>query len=162
MVDNMIDNYNQNQSSTSNQVVERVFLAVSRQGMEEARGLNKTQQHILANDNLKTLEQRTRNSTFRRQQASIVECGESWMKHWYSLQNNSVPENYYGSLIPMVINFYIATEATVFVGVSGSSWSTDVWTTRYYQGKGEQNYQYTPNGIIPVANGGLPPTHGNC
>jgi hypothetical protein len=60
------------------------------------------------------------------------------------------------------MNFYIATNATIFVGVARSSWSTDVWTTRYYQGKGATNFQYTPDGIIPVPNGGLPAAHKNC
>jgi hypothetical protein len=157
MVDAMIAEYNHNESLSKDNVVGRVFLAVSRQGMEEARGRNNTKKELLANENLDTLEARTGNTDTAR----IVECGEGWMKHWYSTQDK-MQDNYYGTLIPMVLNFYIATEATVFIGVSGSSWSTDVWTTRFYQGKGDRNYQYTSDGIIAVPNGGLPPPHGNC
>jgi hypothetical protein len=162
MVDAMIAEYNHNQSlSKEDNVVERVFLAFSRQGIEVARGRNNPKIHskeeLLANENLHTLEARIGNADTAR----IVECGEGWMKHWYSTQD-SIQDNYYGSLIPMVLNFYIATEATVFIGVSGSSWSTDVWTTRFYQGKGDRNYKYTSDGIVALPNGGLPPPHSNC
>jgi hypothetical protein len=95
-----------------------------------------------------------------------------------------VEYDYYGSIVPSMINFWLACEADVFVGVAKSSWSTDVWTTRYYMGKGHTNYQYIHllddddddsggdnaddsnrrqhRGIIPVPNGGLPPSHKSC
>eukprot|EP00957_Ditylum_brightwellii_P005215 398445-Ditylum_brightwellii.AAC.1 len=102
------------------------------------------------------------NSAVLESKPSYVTCGEEKMKEWYSSMKDEIEYNYYGSLIPMVIDFYIATEAAVFIGVSNSSFSNDIWTTRYYQGKGNKNFQYTPQGIIPVPNGGLPPPHGNC
>ena len=81
------------------------------------------------------------------------------MDQYYQKHPNSLD---YGSLLQSVVNFYIATEATAFVGVRGSSYSTDIWTTRYHQGKGESNFEYTPEGIVAMANGGLPPKHTNC
>lgn len=74
-----------------------------------------------------------------------------------------LPNNYYGDIVPSMINFWLAVNADVFVGVMKSSWSNDIWTTRYYQGKGAHNYEYTKeHGITPVGNNGLPPPHKNC
>jgi hypothetical protein len=92
----------------------------------------------------------------------VFECGEIWVDRWYK-QQDDVPDDYYGSLLPSVLNFYIATQATVFVGVEKSSWSTDVWATRFHLGRGESNFKYTPNnGIVPLENGGRPPIHLSC
>jgi hypothetical protein len=92
----------------------------------------------------------------------VFECGEIWVEHWYKNQVN-IPDDYYGSILPSLLNFYIATQAAVFVGVDKSSWSADVWATRFHLGKGENNYKYTPdNGIVPLENGGRPPTHLSC
>lgn len=74
-----------------------------------------------------------------------------------------LPDNYFGDLIPSVLNFWLAVQADVFVGVRRSSWSTDVWTTRYYMGKGGRNFEYTSkNGIRSIGNNGLPEPHRNC
>jgi len=44
-----------------------------------------------------------------------------------------------------------------------SSWSNDVWTMRYYQGKGDGNFEYTPGrGIVPIGTNGMPPPHEDC
>lgn len=74
-----------------------------------------------------------------------------------------LPDNYFGDLLPSVLNFWLAVRADVFVGVQKSSWSTDVWTTRYYMGKGGRNFEYTSTkGIRPIGNAGLPKPHTNC
>lgn len=74
-----------------------------------------------------------------------------------------LPNNYFGDILPSLMSFWLAVNADVFVGVMGSSWSNDVWTVRYFQGKGDRNFQYTRDrGIIPVVNNGLPPPHGKC
>lgn len=160
MVDEFIGNYNKN--ATKEKHVKRMFMAVSRKGMEEAMGKNKTVHERLANKNLDTLSWRLAEGQDPQSgMSTIVECGESWMKRWYS-QQDQLDDDYYGTLIPMVMNFYIATEAEVFIGTKGSSWSTDVWTTRYYQGKGDRNFKYTKEGIVPIPDGGLPKPHGNC
>eukprot|EP00536_Pseudo-nitzschia_multiseries_P015325 jgi/Psemu1/327858/estExt_fgenesh1_pg.C_8580001 len=73
-----------------------------------------------------------------------------------------LPSNYYGDLLPAVTNFWLALKSDVFIGVRGSTWSEDVWTTRYYLGKGDGNYRYTATrGLLKIPNGGLPPVH-NC
>lgn len=74
-----------------------------------------------------------------------------------------LPENYFGDLLPSMMNFWLAVRAEVFVGVKKSSWSTHVWTTRYYMGKGAKNFEYTQDqGILQIGNGGLPESHKQC
>jgi hypothetical protein len=66
-----------------------------------------------------------------------------------------------------VMDFFVAVRAKAFVGTFGSSYSTDVWTTRYVLNqKGRRdtsldllNYVHGPNGIGLIGNGGLPPAH---
>jgi hypothetical protein len=74
-----------------------------------------------------------------------------------------LPEHYFGDILPSMLNFWLAVRADVFVGVKKSSWSTDVWTTRYYYGRGDRNFEYTSDrGILAIGNGGLPENHKNC
>jgi hypothetical protein len=163
IADSMVEDYNKEHIQEDK--IQGVFVAVSRDGMLERTQNKITQQ--MANENWKTLLARSQSgghnhtTTPTDSQMPYFECGELWMDKWYSTQTD-VTNDYYGSLVPSVLNFYIATQAAVFVGVAGSSWSTDVWTTRYYQGQGSLNFQYTPNGITRVPNNGLPPPHDNC
>lgn len=130
-----------------------IFVAVSRHGMQ-------TQTSDEAIEKQREENWIALNSRGRRK-STIFECGEETMKDWY-LSNPTMEFDYFGSVLPSILNFYIATQASVFIGVSKSSWSTDVWTTRYYQGLGSGNFEYTSGGIVAVPNGGLPPPHGNC
>lgn len=170
----MVDDFVQHSNSHNKkqQPIQGVFVAVSRAGMlEPTKNVEVSQ---TAHDNYKMLLSRSVSSTSTTHatrthssdgQPSVFECGEVWMDAWYAKQqrqHSSQPQNVYGSILPSLINFYVATQAQVFVGVSKSSWSTDVWTTRYYQGKGDGNYQYTPGGIKQLDHGGLPPPHKNC
>ena len=168
MVDSFLEEYNDN---SGHEQVGGVFVAVSRNNMrQEWKDDNVT---AMAEHNWKALNSRSsvRNdresaaNTGRRVQSKAVpqvfECGEVWMDEWYRKQQN-VPDDYYGSLLPSIINFHIATQASVFVGVDKSSWSSDVWKTRYAMGKGSTNYKYTPGGVVQLQNGGLPPSHLSC
>jgi hypothetical protein len=152
-VDSMVDNFNRQKENIEK--LQGIFVAVSREGMLEHTSNQQTRQ--MAEENYQTLLTKTNHS----EQLSFFECGELWMDQYYD-SSTAPARDYYGSLIPSVMNFYLATKAAIFVGVAGSSWSTDVWTTRYHQGKGGNNFQYTPQGIIPVPNNGLPPPHKNC
>jgi hypothetical protein len=66
-----------------------------------------------------------------------------------------------------VMDFFVAVRAKAFLGTFGSSYSTDVWTTRYVlaQKRGKNadrdpfNYFHGPDGIGLVGNDGLPPPH---
>lgn len=73
-------------------------------------------------------------------------------------KNASIPESPYVSTLDMgvlelvasIINFFTAVKADIFVGVKGSTYSTDVFSVRYYQQKeegGGENYIVGPNGI---------------
>jgi hypothetical protein len=143
--------YNQHRFGEAD--LQGIFVAVSRHGIQQKTKEESVQ--TLLQENWITL-----NSSESRR-SNFFECGEEMMQRWYSSQPD-IEEDYYGSLLPSVLNFHIATQATVFIGVSKSSFSTDIWTTRYFQGKGDSNFEYTRNGIFPIPNGGLPPPHGNC
>lgn len=150
MVDQFLTTHNQRNSQEE---LERIFIAVSRTGMQLTT--SNAVVRNLALENLKTLSAR------RSHDPGFIECGDEMMDSWYNSQELTPPD-YYGSLLPSILNFYLAVESTVFIGVSKSSWSTDVWTTRFYQGKGGSNFQYTKEGIVPISNGGLPEPHRNC
>ena len=97
-------------------------------------------------------------------QIPVFECGDQLVQRYYESQTAGGHQVVnYGSLLPSIINFDVAVEATAFVGVRGSSWSNSVWTTRYYLGKGNTNYEYTRgHGIREIENNGLPQPHENC
>jgi hypothetical protein len=142
-----------------------ILIAVSRDGMDPSKGSKRF--HDLAQDNLETLNRlvnprhTTRRQATRQQELPrAFECGEKVLRDYYD-QDANVPD--YGTLLQAVVNFHLAVHAKVFVGVQRSSYSTDVWTTRYYLGKGRHNYRYTKNGfIVPVENDGLPMPHIDC
>jgi hypothetical protein len=119
----------------------------------------------------------------------VFECGEGWLQtafyhnhHHHHPSSSSHNDNhhhhpsssshdnhhtdqnyYYGDILPAILDFWLAVQSDVFVGVKGSSWSVDVWTARYFQGRGRQNYEYTvEHGIVPVPNHGRPRPHTRC
>ena len=93
--------------------------------------------------------------TFGGKSVSIVECGDRNVEKY--LNDHPEEKEYdYGALLSMVVNFEMLVNADIFVGVRGSSYSNDIWKTRYYRGKGEYNYEYTKDGILQVENGGMP------
>jgi hypothetical protein len=141
-----------------------VFVAVSRSGIELSTGKLYQKYKAYADDNLATLNRIVGDGRGSVGQGLgedhvVFECGKRLMDKYYAANPNSTD---YGSLLQSVVNFYTATEAKAFIGVRGSSYSTDIWTTRYHQGKGALNYEYTKEGIIQLDNEGLPPMHTNC
>ena len=182
MVESMMSQYNSHHREEER--LRGTVLAVSRYGMQKSPRNNPLLQKLI-DENWKTLQQNSQSFVLLDGQKgkeddvimmtsdmnhhrgkkggilNLFECGELWMDRWYS-QQNDVQDDYYGSLLPSILNFYIATHATVFIGVERSSWSTDVWSYRYHLGKGGSNFKYTPEGILPIPNGGLPPSHSGC
>jgi len=59
-------------------------------------------------------------------------------------------------LVASIVNFFTIVEAERFVGVKGSSFSTDLFTVRYYNGK-RSNYILSPEGVKELV--GPPPPH---
>jgi hypothetical protein len=175
MVDPFVHAYNTNHtfSKSPAPLLRGVFVAVSRNSMrlpeksKYIQNLSKQNWEVLNERSPQEVENNnpdkgSNKEVHLNEKTPTFECGENWVDRWYQTQQN-IPEDYYGSILPSILNFYIATQATVFVGVDKSSWSTDVWTTRYLLGKGRFNYKYTiDKGIIPVLNGGLPEPHKNC
>ena len=189
MVNDYVVDYNskvlKNNQEEKHPPLDGIFIAVSRDGMNAPPPERNIAIQQMAKYNWKTLTRlsssnhldRTASTTATKKamptdpntttaQPLLFECGELWMDKWYKDNSDAlgIEDDYYGSIVPSVMNFYLATQATIFVGVSKSSWSTDVWTTRYYQGKGSTNYEYTreSNKIQLLPNGGLPPPHKNC
>ena len=157
-----------------------LFVAASRTGMEEKGTGFYERFKDFADENLRTLNALTGHNSsstsvadstaatsvpqsqqllFQNisQQLPVFECGERILKDYYAAHPD-VPDH--GALLQSVINFHLAVSADVFVGVKGSSYSTDVLTTRYWLGKGDANYRYTLTGVERVQ--GLPEPHGQC
>jgi hypothetical protein len=164
MVDSFVNDYNSKQDAK----LDGTFIAISRNNMKQSwKDPNVT---AMADHNWNALNARTSttmttSSGDKDHLIKVFECGEVWMDRWYKEESQStIPEDdYYGSILPSIINFYIATHATIFIGVDKSSWSNDVWTTRYHLGKGSTNYKYTlDQGIVLLSNGGLPLSHISC
>ena len=59
-------------------------------------------------------------------------------------------------LVSSIVNFFTIIEADRFVGVKGSSFSTDLFSVRYYMGK-RGNYILGPEGVEELT--GPPPSH---
>jgi hypothetical protein len=159
--------------------VDGIFVAVSREGMQGSGNDKlyiKFQSH--ADDNQQTMDRLVRYGLDRGKKVPssttrianeiaestptripFFECGEGLLQEYYT-SHASVPDH--GSLLHSAVNFDIACNAEIFVGTKGSSYSTDVWTTRYHQGKGASNYEYTQDGIQKIENEGLPAPHINC
>lgn len=147
-----------------------LFIAVSRAGMEETGTGTYEKFKLYADENLRALNVLTGHNGFSsskaespqlfheiRERLPVFECGERILKDYYAAHAD-VPDH--GALLQSVLNFHVAVSADVFVGVKGSSYSTDVLTTRYWLGKGDANYRYTKTGIDRVQ--GLPEPHGKC
>ncbi|KAI2494612.1 hypothetical protein MHU86_19937 [Fragilaria crotonensis] len=117
-----------------------VFVAVSRSGIELSTGKLYQKYKAYADDNLATLNRVVGDGRGSVGQGLgkdhvVFECGKRLMDKYYAANPDSAD---YGSLLQSVVNFHIATEAKAFIGVRGSSYSTDIWTTRYHQGKGHE------------------------
>lgn len=148
-------------SKQQKETVNGVFVAVGRSGMEhqeQAPGYKRFKHFI--DENIITLNRHVTSGLQNQGRLPVFECGQQALQdYYYNLNPNAID---YGSTLQSMINFHVATEASIFVGVRGSSYSTDIWTTRFHLGKGDSNYEYTPGGIIQIDNGGLPPPHSNC
>lgn len=145
--------------------LEGVFVAISRNGMETNDGPLYRNLKPTVDENLQTLNRlvgyngTTRQNMGADKTLQVFQCGQRLVDDYYAAHLD-VPDH--GSLVSAVIDFYVAVNSAVFVGVRGSTFSSDVWTTRYHQGNGETNYEYTKEGIDPIENGGLPIPHVNC
>ncbi len=167
MVDDFVQRFNEKQA----RIVQGAVVAVGREGMQVPVGDPTID--AMARHNWEVLDGRSLSSSNRSRTTSesstppsrssprrvpIFECGDLWVEREYLPQNED-----YGDIIPSMINYWLAVQATAFVGVGKSSWSTDVWTARYYLGRGRSNFEYTAgHGVVPVPNGGMPHPHGSC
>jgi len=144
----------------SPQNIAGLFVATSRSGIEYTEQYSAKLKGV-AEHNVKILDQYVGDPDAKLgEHMRVFECGERLLENFYS-KHTEVPDH--GSLLQAVVNFHLAVNAKIFIGVRGSSYSTDVWTTRYYLGRGTDNYRYTQQGRVePIENGGLPDPHVNC
>ena len=155
-VEALVQAKRQQDQSASN--IAGLFVAVSRTGMAYSKEYNAKLRPI-AEHNVHFFDQYV-NGTKLADDLHVFECGERLLEDFYQ-QHPDVPDH--GSLLQAVVNFHLAVNAEIFVGVRGSSYSTDVWTTRYYLGRGKENYRYTQEGNVQaIENDGLPDPHVNC
>mmetsp|Transcript_9807 Transcript_9807/g.14598 ORF Transcript_9807/g.14598 Transcript_9807/m.14598 type:complete len:480 (-) Transcript_9807:151-1590(-) len=138
-----------------------ISVATSRTNLEIKDGFVYTKFKDLADENLNMFNNLTNASmhNFGGKSVSVIECGQQHVNEY--LDNHPDEKEYdYGALLPMIVDYEMLVGADIFIGVHGSSYSNDIWKSRYYLGKGKYNYEYTKDGIIPVGNGGLPsPKH---
>ncbi len=161
------NNTHQNQATTGSTHIDAISIATSRKEMEVKHGRHYETYKVYADENLETLNHFTKSKNKAHilggNEVSVFECGGDLVRRYLDEKENEHEKKIdYGSVLPMMIDFHMLTEAKIFIGVRKSSYSNDVWATRYYQGKGMHNYEYTPEGIFPIENGGLPPPHVNC
>jgi len=145
----------------------RAFLCISRSNMK----LTETYASVkyLADQNLQALNHAAQFGLWN----GSVPVREGGERLAASLQD--VPSDMIET-VAQIINFFVAVQAKAFVGTFGSSYSTDVWTTRHvlYKKKNKStpsfgrgqftdvdplNFYHGPDGVGMVGNGGLPPPH---
>jgi hypothetical protein len=151
-------------TNTLSTPISGIFIAVSREFMEKRSGQLYRKLKKNVDENLETLNGLVGYNNTPRvfvgdKKLQGFQCGQRLVEKYYS-EHPDVPDH--GSILAAVIDFDVAVNAAVFVGVRGSSFSVDVWTTRFHQGRGASNYEYTKEGIQAVDNGGLPTPHVNC
>ena len=134
-----------------------ISIATSRENLEMKDGRAYNLFKDLADETLKMFNHLTDTSVhnYGGKDVSVIEFGQQHVNKY--LDNHPEEKEYgYGALLPMITDYEMLLQADIFIGVHGSSYSNDIWRSRYYLGKGKYNYQYTKDGIIPVGNGGLP------
>jgi len=134
-------------------VYDTIFLAINRREMIHANQ-SALSVRVLAEENLRRLNMIVSQGLWNAS-VPILESGERSVL-------GILPNNYGADLAGSLVNFFIAVNADTFLGTYGSSYSTDVWTARYFLGKGANNLVHSHMEIGRVSNGGLPPTHKVC
>jgi hypothetical protein len=136
---------------------ERAFLCIDRHFMELKDGGWYESKKTLADENLATLNRAT---DHERGGGGLwngcVPTMEGGQRN-AAIMDAFPPEA--SGMAAQVLDFFVAVKAAAFVGTFGSSYSTDVWTVRYYLGKGDTNYHHSIEGVKKIGNGGLPPPH---
>ena len=146
-------------NNTNSYRFDSVFMAVSKEGVEKKSNKGG---HIgdIVNHNRLALRNYRKNGLFDKGIPLFESKTESAAKiklPMISNENASSIVNFVSvadlgviELVASIIDFFTAVSAHMFVGVKGSSFSTDVATVRYYQHKedgGAKNYVVGPNGI---------------
>jgi hypothetical protein len=134
-----------------------LFIALNKNNVDiepdpKQRGFSENLKKV-ANENRKVLKLIRNHGLFGT--IPVFESGvDTAAKIWFSSYSFAIPLSAstlgVTDLVASVINFFTAVNADIFVGVRGSSYSTDVISARYYQSKdksGLENYIVGPEGI---------------
>ena len=134
-----------------------LFIALNKNNVDiepdpKQRGFSENLKKV-ANENRKVLKLIRNHGLFGT--IPVFESGvDTAAKIWFSSYSLATPLSAstlgVTDLVASVINFFTAVNADIFVGVRGSSYSTDVISARYYQSKdksGLENYIVGPEGI---------------
>lgn len=138
--------------------MEVISVATSRKDLERKDGKTYHDNKVLANENLNkfnTLVESNQTHLFGGTSVTIIECGQRHVDKYFDMHPHE-KEYEYGALLPMTVNFEMLVEADIFIGARDSTYSYDIWVSRYHRGKGANNYMYTKDGIIPVGDSGMP------
>jgi len=160
-----------------------IFVAISRYQIEKPPGENIRPPLLdIIKENAQTLEQARNNGLFNHSRAGGIPMFESGKGTAEKVRFPSVRSFGYdvnstnfktadelgvAELVASIINFFTAVKADIFVGVRGSSYSTDVFSVRYYMQQNLKensrnsslsgNYLLGPDGIEEVV--GSPRPH---
>jgi hypothetical protein len=155
---NDIDNFLKKSSYHEENAMDAISIATSREALEMPIPYRSAWKDVIK-ENLNTLNKLTKSGTMQHsiggKGMSIFECGKPHLDKYFA--NHPDEKKYdYGVLLHMVLNFEMLVESDIFIGVYGSSFSQDVWYSRYYRGKGSTNFEYTKEGIVHIGNEGMP------
>ena len=155
---NDIDNFLTKSSYYDKNAMEAISIATNRKALEAHIPYKSAYKNVIK-ENLKTLNKFTKSGTMQHniggKGMSVFECGKPHLDKYFA--NHPDERKYdYGVFLDMVLNFEMLVESDIFIGVHGSSFSNDVWYTRYYRGKGSANFEYTKEGIVHLGNEGIP------
>lgn len=132
---------------------DRLFIATNRP-LLEAEVSKFNPDNVIAADNLRELN-RIRDEGMWNGTVAVFEAGSSYMR------SSDVYGSYFG-IAGAVMDYFLALQASVFIGTEVSSFSTDVIQSRFYRSE-FRNYHYRPDGLrLAVAEGETQPPRFAC
>jgi hypothetical protein len=120
-----------------------LFVCTNRPMLEEEVRNNSS--NLIAVDNLRELN-RIRDHGLWNGTVKVFEAGSSYMR----TVNESEDElGRYVGISGAVLDYFLAVEASIFIGTEVSTFTTDLVQSRFFRSN-RQNYHYTPNGVQHV------------
>jgi hypothetical protein len=135
----------------------RVFVATNRPMLEHEAATNPTNNPV-AVDNLRELN-RLRDQGLWNGTVKVFEAGASYLR---AINASEDEIGRYVGIGGAAMDYFLALEATVFVGTPVSSFSADVIQSRFFRAN-LQNYHYRPDGVhLATEEGDFQPPRFEC